>query len=30
MSSMFYVRFRLRRLPPLPSWATHAARHVRC
>ena len=26
MSRMFEVRFRLRRLPPLPSWATHARR----
>ena len=29
MSLMFYVRFRLRLLPQLPSWATHA-RLVRC
>ena len=29
MSFMFYVRFRLRLLPTLPSWATHA-RRVRC
>jgi len=29
MSYLFSVRFRLRRLPPLPSWATHA-RRVRC
>ena len=29
MSLMFNVRFRLRLLPPLPSWATHA-RRVRC
>jgi surface protein len=29
MNLMFYVRFRLRLLPTLPSWATHA-RRVRC
>ena len=29
MSYMFGVRFRLRLLPSLPSWATHA-RRVRC
>ena len=29
MRDMFYVRFRLRLLPSLPSWATHA-RRVRC
>jgi len=29
MSYMFYVRFPLRLLPALPSWATHA-RRVRC
>ena len=29
MSYMFYVRFRLRLLPTLPSRATHA-RRVRC
>jgi len=29
MSNMFIVRFRLRLLPPRPSWATHA-RRVRC
>jgi len=28
MSSMFSVRFRLRRLPPRPSWATQA--HAAC
>ena len=26
MSGMFYVRFRLRLLPPLPSWATRTPR----
>jgi len=26
MSRMFYVRFRLRRLPTLPSWATRTPR----
>ena len=29
MTTMFYVRFRLRLLPSLPSRATHA-RRVRC
>ena len=31
MRSMFYVRSRLRLLPPLPSWATHARNtHAAC